>query len=145
MDGTRGSALYRVPLLLSRVPEKFWASHFVEAWDHPPAWSSMHRPGIASLQGNRIILDGSTIEELERYHLRALKLVVNVLNQKTADRLQAERSRHESEAVAREAQPQPDPRCDRTLEVQRRLAEMLERNLRRLGPGVREPVDTTDL
>jgi len=103
MDGTRGSALYRVPLLLSRVPEKFWASHFVEAWDHPPAWSSMHRPGIASLQGNRIILDGSTIEELERYHLRTLKLVVNVLNQKTADHLQAERSRHESEAVAREA------------------------------------------
>lgn len=102
MDGTRGSALYRVPLLLNRAPEEFWASHFVDTWDHPPAWSSMHRPGIASLQGNRIILDGTTIQELERYHLTTLKLVVKVLNQKTADHLQTERSRRESEAVARE-------------------------------------------
>ncbi len=94
--------MYRVPLLLNRAPEEFWASHFVDTWDHPPAWSSMHRPGIASLQGNRIILDGTTIQELERYHLTTLKLVVKVLNQKTADHLQTERSRRESEAVARE-------------------------------------------
>lgn len=56
----------------------------------------MHRPGIASIQGDRIILDGTTIEELERYHLTTLKLVVAHLNERTSQHQEAERARLEA-------------------------------------------------
>ena len=103
MDGSKGSALYRIPLLLNHTPEPFWVSHFVETWNHPPAWTTMHRPGIASIQGDRIILDGTTIDELERYHLTTLKLVVKVLNEQTAEHRGAKRAQRDAEAAAREA------------------------------------------
>ena len=76
-DGTAGSALYQVPLLLNRTPDAVWSSSFRDAWNSPPAWTSMHRPGIASVRGDRILLDGTTIEELEQYHLPTLQLVFN--------------------------------------------------------------------
>lgn len=44
----------------------------------------MHRPGIARVEGDRIILDGTTIEEVERYHLKTLKLAVERANELTA-------------------------------------------------------------
>jgi hypothetical protein len=99
-DGTRGSGLYRVPLLLNRVPHPMWSASFPEIWNHPPAWSSMHRPGIASVRGDRIVLDGTTIEELERFHLKTLKLVVQQLNEKAAQHLKAERDRAEARQQA---------------------------------------------
>jgi hypothetical protein len=40
----------------------------------------MHRPGIARVIGDRIILDGTTIEEVQRYHLDTLKLAVSEAN-----------------------------------------------------------------
>ena len=40
----------------------------------------MHRPGIASVYGNKIVLDGTTIEEVEKYHKDTLKLAVGVAN-----------------------------------------------------------------
>jgi hypothetical protein len=64
-DGTPGSALYRIPLRLSRRPSSTWARHFIETWNHAPRFTTMHRPGIASVSGDTIILDGSTMEELE--------------------------------------------------------------------------------
>lgn len=100
-DGTRGSALYRVPLLLNRVPPAIWSASFAEAWNHPPAWTSMHRPGIASVQGDRIVLDGTTIEELERYHLKTLKLVIRQLNDALVVHLQRQRARVEAERQSR--------------------------------------------
>lgn len=99
-DGTRGSALYRVPLLLNRVPHRAWSARFAEVWDSPPAWTSMHRPGIASVQGNRIVLDGTTIDELEKYHLKTLKLVVRQLNEWTEQYLTAEREGIEADERA---------------------------------------------
>lgn len=95
-DGTRGSGLYRVPLLLSRVPLAVWSASFADAWNSPPAWTSMHRPGIASVHGDRIVLDGTTIDELERYHLKTLKLVVRQLNERTGQYLRTERERVEA-------------------------------------------------
>ena len=58
----------------------------------------MHRPGIASVQGDRIVLDGTTIEELERYHLSTLKLVVSQLNDEIELHLRSERERRERDA-----------------------------------------------
>lgn len=100
-DGTPGSALYRVPLLLNRVPPAIWSASFAEAWNRPPAWTSMHRPGIASVQGDRIVLDGTTIEELERYHLKTLKLVIGQLNAAMAVHRERELAVLEAERQAR--------------------------------------------
>ncbi|MEX0667299.1 MAG: toll/interleukin-1 receptor domain-containing protein [Acidimicrobiia bacterium] len=97
-DGTRGSALYRIPLRLSRRPSNIWASHFVTTWNRPPRWTTMHRPGIASVSGDTVILDGTTMEELERYHVETLRHVLQKVNADMAEREREERARAEREA-----------------------------------------------
>ncbi len=67
-DGTPGGALYPIPFRLSHVPSQFWAEALVQAWNTPPQFTSMHRPGIANVIGNTIVLDGTTLEEVEKYH-----------------------------------------------------------------------------
>jgi len=74
-DGTPGCALYRVPIRLSRRPSAAWSRLFVQVWDHPPSFTTMHRPGIACVVGDRIILDGTTVEEIEKYHRDTLKAI----------------------------------------------------------------------
>ena len=83
-DGTPGCALYEVPFRLSRTPSGEWERVFLENWDFPPSFTSMHRPGIARIEGDRLILDGTTVEEVEKYHLATLKLVIEKTNQITA-------------------------------------------------------------
>lgn len=89
-DGTRGSALYSVPLLLSRVPDAEWAVLFVRNWDRPPSFTTMHRPGIARVVGDRVVLDGTTVEEVAQYHQQTLKLAVDVTNVQHAEYLRRE-------------------------------------------------------
>jgi hypothetical protein len=84
MDGTRGSALYRVPFRLSARPSPEWAHFFLDAWQCPPEFSTMHRPSIASVQGDRLILDGTTVEEIQKYHKKTLQLCVNEANKHEA-------------------------------------------------------------
>jgi len=84
-DGTRGSGLYRIPLRLSRRPSATWARLFRETWDHPPEFTGMHRPGIGSVDGDTIVLNGTTMDELERHHLATLRLVLDRVNRETAD------------------------------------------------------------
>ena len=79
-DGSRGSALYRIPLRLSRRPTPEWARQFVETWDHPPQFTTMHRPGIASVSGDTVILNGTTMDELEQFHVDTLRHVVEKVN-----------------------------------------------------------------
>ena len=97
-DGTRGSALYRIPLRLSRRPSADWADLFERTWNSPPRYTTMHRPGILSMQGDRVVLDGTTMEELERYHRDTLVLVLEKVNHDIAEREAAERRRAEAEA-----------------------------------------------
>ncbi len=85
-DGTRGSALYRIPLQLSGHPTTEWAELFVATWNRPPQFTTMHRPGIARVVGDRVILDGTTIEEVEKYHRDTLVLVIERVNQLIAER-----------------------------------------------------------
>ncbi|HEX7424849.1 MAG TPA: toll/interleukin-1 receptor domain-containing protein [Terriglobales bacterium] len=80
LDGTPGSALYRVPLRLSHRPSSLWSELFLQTWNSPPRYTSMHRPGIATVTGDKIILDGTTIEEVERYHRDTLILCVAEAN-----------------------------------------------------------------
>jgi hypothetical protein len=96
-NGSPGSALYRVPFRLSRRPPSGWAEFFVQAWDLPPQFSSMHRPGIASVVGDRVILDGTTLEEVERYHRETLVLAVNEANKEYENHERRERKREEAE------------------------------------------------
>ena len=100
-DGSPGSALYRVPLLLNRAPHPFWNANFSHVWDNPPVWTTMHRPGIASVQGDRIVLDRTTIEELERYHLTTLESVIRSLNDMTAAHVAQERAQSDAAKRAR--------------------------------------------
>jgi hypothetical protein len=79
-DGTYGSALYAVPFQLSRRPSYDWSRVFVEQWNHPPEWTTMHRPGIARVENGTIVLDGTTVEEVEKYHRKTLILAVNETN-----------------------------------------------------------------
>jgi len=97
-DGTPGSALYRVPFRLSYVPSQFWAEAFVQAWNMPPQFTSMHRPGIARVIGNTIVLDGTTLEEVEKYHRDTLRLCVNEANKRVELHMK-EKERRAKEAL----------------------------------------------
>ena len=91
-DGTRGSALYAIPFQLSRHPPHGWSELFVLAWDRPEKYTTMHRPGIARVLDDKVILDGTTIKEVEQYHRDTLKLAVDVANNEYA-RLQAKQEK----------------------------------------------------
>jgi hypothetical protein len=80
LDGIHGSALYSVPFRLSNAPSSLWQQLFLKAWDFPPSFTTMHRPGIASVSGDKIILDGTSIEEVAQYHRDTLVLCVNIAN-----------------------------------------------------------------
>lgn len=79
-DGTRGSALYLVPLRLSRRPSQNWSTYFERTWNGG-LFSTMHRPGIASVSGDRILLDGTTVEEVAQYHLDTVRRTVAEANE----------------------------------------------------------------
>lgn len=81
-DGTPGSALYTIPFVLNRTPTYEWIDLFLNAWNIPSRFTSMHRPRIASVYGKKIVLEGTTIEEVETYHKDTLKLAVDTANQK---------------------------------------------------------------
>lgn len=80
-DGSPGSALYAIPFLLNRHPTQDWISFFVDLWNNPPRWSTMHRHGIAYVVDNKIILDGTTMEEVKEYHLETLNLCIEKANE----------------------------------------------------------------
>jgi len=101
-DGSRGSALYKIPFELNKRPDYEWINLFIQAWNRPSRFTSMHRPGIASVYGNKIVLDGTTIEEVEKYHKDTLKLAVSTANNALREiklqkklREEAERKREE--------------------------------------------------
>lgn len=99
MDGTRGSALYMIPFRLSRQPSILWSELFIQAWNSPPKFTTMHRPGIASVSGDRIILDGTTIEEVQKYHRDTLQLCVTIANEKETQILKEEQLERERKAA----------------------------------------------
>lgn len=102
-DGTRGSALYEVPFRLSRRPSSLWRELFLKSWDLPPRFTTMHRPHIASVVGDEIILNGTTIEEVRDYHRDTLVLCVEEANKLEAEYLEKERKRRAREEAARSA------------------------------------------
>lgn len=80
-DGTRGSALYSIPFRLSSKPTRIWSELFLRNWDSPPSFTLMHRPRIARVDSDKIILNGTTIEEVKQYHRDTLILCVEKTNE----------------------------------------------------------------
>lgn len=103
-DGTPGSALYSIPFALSRRPPSEWSEQFIENWNHPPQWTTIHRPGIAAVSGSTIILNGTTIEEVERYHRDTLQLAVNETNRQYHEWRNAQNLRLAREQAMRDSQ-----------------------------------------
>lgn len=79
-DGSHRSGLYRIPFRLTQKPPREWIELFVNNWNHPPRFTTLHRPNIASVVGDTVILDGTTIEEVKDYHRDTLVLVVQETN-----------------------------------------------------------------
>lgn len=114
-DGTRGSMLYSIPFALSRRPPSEWGELFIPNWDRPPRWTARHRPGIARIDDSIISLNGTTIEEVERYHRDTLQLAVDQTNQQYRE---WKRGRDEHRAREREQSEDHRRRVD---EVARRI------------------------
>lgn len=96
-DGTRGCALYKIPFRLSGHPSSLWKEIFIDAWNHPSTFTSMHRPGIARVQGNKVILDGTTIEEVQKYHKKTLLAAVEKANEQEKKILEEEEQQRQRE------------------------------------------------
>jgi hypothetical protein len=60
----------------------------------------MHRPGIARVEGSKINLGGTTVEEVEQYHRKPLILAVNETNRIIEEH--AAKKRREAERRAEE-------------------------------------------
>ena len=93
-DGTPGSALYAVPFALSCRPSAEWAELFIENWNHPPRFTTMHRPGIARIYDATVILDGTTIDEVKKYHRDTLQLAVKETNRQYGELQHNRRQAH---------------------------------------------------
>jgi hypothetical protein len=97
-DGSRGSALYRVPFRLSRRPPSEWAKLFIQRWNSPPRFTTMHRRGIATVEGDKVVLDGTTVEEVQQCHRDTLILAANEANRRYVEHLQRIRQQEGREA-----------------------------------------------
>lgn len=98
-DGGPGSALYAVPIRLSRALSTEEARVLTATWDRPPQFTTMHRPGIARVRGDEIVLDGTTVEEVAKYHATTLAAVVERFNNDVA--LAVERDERAAEVQAK--------------------------------------------
>lgn len=118
-DGTAGSALYAVPFQLSRKPSSLWIKVFTSTWDSPPRYTTMHRPGIVKIAGNKLVLDGTTIEEVEKYHWETLQLVIEKTNKQVAE--MEEQNRKNSEVKQRRKQELADGIQDKARDLQSKI------------------------
>lgn len=80
LDGTAGSALYRVPFELSRDAPIIWTEICIQNWDHPPTFTTRHRPGTMSIAGSKLWLNRTTIEEVRDVHRATLIAVIDQTN-----------------------------------------------------------------
>jgi hypothetical protein len=99
-DGTAGSALYAVSIKLKQTPSPTWVQLFPNNWDRPREWTAMHRPGIAQVIGDRIVLNGTTVEEVRDVHATTLKLAVEATNEQAAEIAERERQAREAAGQA---------------------------------------------
>jgi len=101
-DGTPGSGLYRVPLHLNRQATDLEARLIERTWDSPHRYTTMHRPGICSVSGDTVSLNGTTVSELKQYHLETMKGVLASVDREAAEIEAREHARREREEQHRQ-------------------------------------------
>lgn len=101
-DGILGSSLYSIPFSLSERPPEEWADRFIDNWNQPLSYTLMHRPGIAEVDGDTVTLNGTTIEEVEKYHRETLLLAVKTTNQEYRQWLQKQEQIQKQEQARRD-------------------------------------------
>ena len=74
-----------------------WRELFIRNWNDPPRFTTMHRPGIASVVGDEIILNGTTIEEVRDCHRETLILCVEEANKEEQTILDKQKQTEEQE------------------------------------------------
>jgi hypothetical protein len=99
-NGTKSGTLYSIPFKLSREAPAEWADLFVQAWDHPSFFTTMFRPGIAKVSRDRIILDGTSMDDVEKYHKTSLILTVEHANLAYAELLKKQQEEDERQREA---------------------------------------------
>ena len=99
-DGSRG--VYTVVFQLSHEPSARWGDYLVHFWDRPQVSYAQgkHRPGMVNVVANRLMMEETTIDEVEGFHLPVLKAAVRMANEAEAralveDHRRAERRRLE--------------------------------------------------
>lgn len=113
-DGTPGSALYAIPFRLNKRPSYDWAIFVINRWNSVLP-TTMHRPGIARVEGDKIILDGTTIEEVEKFHAKTLRRVVSETN------LYFEEQRQKEQIAREEIERNAKTHVQRLEEVSKRI------------------------
>ena len=96
-DGTRGSALYAVPIGLNRTPDSVEAQLLVQHWDSPPQFTTSHRPGILQVLGDRVVLERTTMDEIESCHAETLRLVIEKTNADAAAYRESQRKQADAQ------------------------------------------------
>ncbi len=96
-DGTPRSVSYAIPFKLNQTPSSLWSDIFVKVWNSPPRFTAKHRPRIARVVGDRIILDGTTIEDVKSTHKETLELCVSEANKQEAIELKRRKEKKEVE------------------------------------------------
>ena len=95
---------YTIYFRLSDRPSERWVNAFRQKWHSPPRSTSRHDSRIANIKAGeqRLALGPTTIEEVERFHLATLKLVIDGTNTD----VQREITRENNENARREAEEQ---------------------------------------
>ncbi len=76
---------YSIPFRVSSVPPLKWVSLFEKLWNNPPAFIQDHRPEIARLVGDKVILDDTNIDEIESVHFGTLQMIIDETNRQYAE------------------------------------------------------------
>ena len=91
-SGSSLDAPYDIPFQLSRVASPEWELEFLKAWDR---LSTKGQAVTASVGADQIILNSTTIDDVERFYLDTLKLAVAEANRATLE--EREKVRHRAE------------------------------------------------
>ena len=95
-DGTRGSSLYSVPLLLSAEPPKLWCKIFEENWH------SLPRPKLC-IDRNRLVFSRTTVKDVPGY-IDSLKIEIEKTNFQYSETLETMRAQQiAKERIEKEA------------------------------------------
>lgn len=100
----KGGSLREIPFQLSSDPDAVWEQLFIRNWNQPPSFSSMHRPGIARIEGDRVILDGTTVDEVASVHQATLKQVIDETNRQYSSEMQKQRELNERDEARRRSE-----------------------------------------